>query len=133
MSGMELLTTERLTLRRMEAADASHLFELDADAEVRRYVHAGPPDMDRIRGEILPRMTAYDDLTDFVGLFAAEQRPSQRRRRPESSRLRSWTTGLPGESSRRSDSSRAVNSSIRRRPEPWQQTAIAIDARFATR
>ncbi len=71
------LETERLVLRRLVPADAERLFELDSDPEVRRYVHAGPPDLDRIREEVLPRMWAYDDHDNNLGFCAAEEKPSR--------------------------------------------------------
>ena len=64
------LETERLVLRPLEPADAELLFELDSDPEVRRYVHAGPPSLNRIREEVLPRMLAS-------GFWAAEEKPAR--------------------------------------------------------
>lgn len=77
MSDDVFLETERLVLRRLVPADAELLFELDSDPEVRRYVHAGPPDLDRIRKEILPRMCAHYDLDNDRGFWAAEQKPTR--------------------------------------------------------
>ena len=37
----EVLETERLTLRRLTAADADHLVELDSDPAVMRYLTGG--------------------------------------------------------------------------------------------
>lgn len=72
-----LLETPRLVLRRLEDTDAELLFELDSDPEVRRHVHAGPPDLQRIRREILPRMCAYYDRRNHLGFWAAEQKPDR--------------------------------------------------------
>lgn len=72
-----LLETERLVLRRLVSADAELLFELDSDPEVRRYVHAGSPDLSRIRDEVLPRMTAYYDHHDDLGFWAAEEKSTE--------------------------------------------------------
>lgn len=65
-----------MLLRRLVAADAERLFELDADPEVRRYVHAGPPNLERIRREILPRMCAAYGAGDDLGFWAAEEKTS---------------------------------------------------------
>jgi RimJ/RimL family protein N-acetyltransferase len=66
--------TERMALRRLVAADAARLFDLDSDPKVRRYVHAGPPDLARIREEVLPRMLGFDDDAKGAGFWAAEER-----------------------------------------------------------
>ena len=71
------LETERLVLRRLVPADAKRLFELDSDPEVRRFVHADPPDLDRIRDDVLPRMCAYYDDHDDLGFWAAEEKSTR--------------------------------------------------------
>jgi RimJ/RimL family protein N-acetyltransferase len=71
------LETERLVLRRLVPADAELLFELDSDPEVQRYVHAGPPDLGRIREEVLPRMSAYYGQHRDLGFWAAEEKPTR--------------------------------------------------------
>jgi RimJ/RimL family protein N-acetyltransferase len=75
VSGDPFLETERLILRRLVPADAELLFDLDSDPEVRRYVHAGAPDLERIRAEILPRMCA--DYGADRGFWAAELKPER--------------------------------------------------------
>ncbi len=62
-------------MRRLVPSDTELLYELDSDPEVRRYVHAGPPDLDRIRSEILPRMCA--DYGRDRGFWAAERKPTR--------------------------------------------------------
>lgn len=57
-SRSRVLETERLRLRPLEAADADHLAELDADPEVRRYVHLGAPPTRADLEAALPRMLA---------------------------------------------------------------------------
>lgn len=76
VGGGVFLETERLVLRPLVPADAELLHELDSDPEVRRYVHAGPPDLVRIRDEILPRMTAETGRDDR-GFWAAEEKPAR--------------------------------------------------------
>ncbi len=77
MSGAVFHETDRLVLRRMTPDDATALYALDADPEVRRHVHAGPPDLARIRDEILPRMEAAAEDRDDRGFWAAEEKPGR--------------------------------------------------------
>lgn len=72
-----LLRTERLTLRRFVEADAELLYALDEDPEVRRWVHAGPPDLRRIREVVLPRLLSYYARYPQWGFWAAEEGPAR--------------------------------------------------------
>jgi RimJ/RimL family protein N-acetyltransferase len=57
-----LLETERLILRRFTAADLDHLFTLDNDPEVMRYINGGEPTpREAIESDILPRFMQYDE------------------------------------------------------------------------
>lgn len=69
MSADTTLESEHLLLRPIDVGDADCIFELDSDPEVRRHVHAGPPDPIRIRDVVLPRMLEF-------GFWAAEQKPT---------------------------------------------------------
>jgi RimJ/RimL family protein N-acetyltransferase len=68
-----ILTTPRLRLRPVTAADAGDLCALDADLEVRRYVDlAEPPSLENIRNAMIPRWQAIDAATPAVGFWIAE-------------------------------------------------------------
>ncbi|GGJ98029.1 GNAT family acetyltransferase [Pilimelia anulata] len=67
---MDEIATPRLRLRRLTDADAADLAALDADAAVRRYIAADPPDAARVAAAVLPRMRGYDG-TGF-GYWAIE-------------------------------------------------------------
>lgn len=65
-----LLETQRLRLRPFTPADADHLFCLDNDPDVMRYINGGTPTPRAIiKNEILPRFCRYDD---HFGVWAAE-------------------------------------------------------------
>ena len=72
-----LVETERLTLRRFTADDAGHLFELDGDPEVMRFLSGGAPTpREVIETEILPRFLLYDECLPGLGFWAAEDQAS---------------------------------------------------------
>jgi len=72
-----LLTTKRLILRRFTAADAEHLFELDNDSEVMRYINGGTPtSLEIIEQKILPVFLRYDDRFPGFGFWAAIEKNS---------------------------------------------------------
>lgn len=74
---MILLKTERLILRRFTAADADHLYTLDNDPEVMRFLNGGTPTpMAIIKKEILPRFLTYDDRRPVFGFWAAVEKAS---------------------------------------------------------
>lgn len=64
------LETQRLRLRQFTKADADHLFHLDNDPEVMRYINGGTPTpRSVIENDILPGFCHYDD---HFGVWAAE-------------------------------------------------------------
>ncbi len=71
------LQTERMVLRRFDEADVDHLYALDGDPQVMRFVTGGEPTpRDRIRDETLPRLLrAYERFEGF-GVWAAVERPT---------------------------------------------------------
>lgn len=72
---MIILEAERLRLRRFTAEDGGHLYALDNDPEVMRWINGGAPTPRRvIDEEILPRFLAYDDSRPGFGFWAAEER-----------------------------------------------------------
>ena len=72
-----LLETERLILRRFTEADSDHLFALDNDPEVMRYINGGTPTPRRvIENDILPGFIHYDDEYPVFGFWAAVEKAS---------------------------------------------------------
>lgn len=72
-----LLKTERLILRRFTADDAGHLFELDGDPAVMRFLSGGvPTPREVIESEILPRFLRYDERLPGFGFWAADDKAS---------------------------------------------------------
>jgi RimJ/RimL family protein N-acetyltransferase len=66
-----LLETERLILRRFTEADADHLFALDNDPEVMRYINGGTPTPHEvIENDILPGFIHYDERCPAYGFWA---------------------------------------------------------------
>jgi RimJ/RimL family protein N-acetyltransferase len=67
-----LLESERLRLRRFTEADADHLFALDNDPEVMRYLNGGvPTPRTIIEAEILPGFMQVDAAHPAFGFLAA--------------------------------------------------------------
>ncbi len=70
-----LLETKRLILRRFTAHDLDHLFELDNDPEVMRYINGGAPVSRRvIQNEILPTFLTYDSRHPVFGFWVADHK-----------------------------------------------------------
>ena len=70
-----LLQTERLTLRRFTESDVDHLFALDDDAEVMRFINGGKPtSREEIENGILPAFFSYYDRYEGYGFWAAIER-----------------------------------------------------------
>jgi RimJ/RimL family protein N-acetyltransferase len=68
----DLLETERLVLRRFTDGDAGHLFDLDNDPEVMRYLSGGTPTpREVIAADILPRFLHYHERVPGFGFWAA--------------------------------------------------------------
>ncbi len=66
------LETERLVLRRFTEADADHLFELDSDPNVMRYINGGKPTpRHEIQNDILPAFLDYNERFEGYGFWAA--------------------------------------------------------------
>ena len=71
------LQTNRLLLRRFTEGDLDHLVDLDADAEVMRYINGGKPtSREEIETEILPRFLWYYDNFAGYGFWAAIEKAS---------------------------------------------------------
>ena len=69
------LETERLVLRRFVEADLDHLYALDNDPEVMRYINGGTPTPRAIvERDILPVFMRYDDRRPGFGFWAAVNR-----------------------------------------------------------
>jgi RimJ/RimL family protein N-acetyltransferase len=72
-----LLETERLILRRFTEADVDHLFELDNDPEVMRFINGGTPTpREVIQKDILPGFLQYDERFPGYGFWAAIEKTS---------------------------------------------------------
>lgn len=74
---LKLLETERLVLRRFTEDDAKHVFELDNDAEVMRFINGGIPiSMHMVQNDIMPVFLTYDELLPGLGFFAVVEKAS---------------------------------------------------------
>ena len=74
-----LLKTERLRLRRFTPTDADHLYALDNNPEVMRYINGGTPTPRRvIETEILPGFMQVDGTNPAFGFWAAEAKETGR-------------------------------------------------------
>jgi [ribosomal protein S5]-alanine N-acetyltransferase len=72
------LETDRLLLRRLTLADADHLYALDSDPEVMRFINGGAPTpLESIQTQILPRFLSYYEKYEQLGFWAAQDRESQ--------------------------------------------------------
>jgi RimJ/RimL family protein N-acetyltransferase len=72
-----VLETERMTLRRVTAADVDLLVELDSDPEVMRYLTGGRATSRReMEDEHLPAWLAWDERPGGFGFFAAHDKAS---------------------------------------------------------
>ncbi len=73
------METKRLILRRFTTADAGHLFDLDNDADVMRYINGGTPtSREIIEKEILPVFLKHDDQFPDYGFWAAIEKNSHK-------------------------------------------------------
>ena len=71
------LETERMVLRRFTAADADHLFDLDSDPEVMRFLTGGrPTSREVIQNDILPAFLSSYEPVSGLGVFAAIEKES---------------------------------------------------------
>jgi RimJ/RimL family protein N-acetyltransferase len=72
-----LLKTGRLVLRRCTSDDADHLYALDNDPEVMRYINGGTPTPRAvIEREMLPTFVRCDPRRPWAGFWAAVERAS---------------------------------------------------------
>jgi RimJ/RimL family protein N-acetyltransferase len=72
-----LLETERLVLRRFTAGDVQHLFDLDNDPEVMRFINGGVPTPRAvIENQILPVFLDHDERAPAYGFWAADEQSS---------------------------------------------------------
>lgn len=72
-----LLEAEGLALRRFTTADLDHLFALDNDPEVMRYINGSTPTPRAVvENEILPGFIHYDTRYPVYGFGAAVAKPS---------------------------------------------------------
>ncbi|WP_420629486.1 GNAT family N-acetyltransferase [Candidatus Leptofilum sp.] len=70
-----LLETARLRLRRFTGEDVDHLFALDNDPEVMRYLNGGVPTLRQVvEQKILPGFMQIDPVQPAFGFWAAEMR-----------------------------------------------------------
>ena len=70
-----LLQTKRLILRRFTKADADHLYDLDNDPQVMRYINGGAPTpRDVILNDLLPVFLRYDERRPGLGFWAAVEK-----------------------------------------------------------
>lgn len=68
------LHTERLVLRPFTEADADHLFALDNDPEVMRFINGGEPtSRETVEAKVLPRLLHDHPCTGTRGFWAAEE------------------------------------------------------------
>lgn len=66
------LETERLVLRRMDEADEAHLWALDSDPEVMRYINGGvPTPRQEVHERMLPVIRRWYEAGDAFGFWAA--------------------------------------------------------------
>lgn len=66
------MTSARMTLRRFTPDDLDHLYDLDNDREVMRYLNGGEPTPREVmEREILPRFLQYDEESPGFGRWAA--------------------------------------------------------------
>lgn len=87
-----LLKTPRLVLRQFGEADADHLFALDNDAEVMRFLNGGIPiAREVIVNEILPRFRHRDAKAPHFGFWALQEK--------ESGNFAGWVSFRPVEDS----------------------------------
>jgi RimJ/RimL family protein N-acetyltransferase len=69
---MDLLETERITLRRFNQKDFDNLFRLDSNSEVMKYISNGiPSTKERVQEVLNVIISKYDEWKTF-GLWAAE-------------------------------------------------------------
>lgn len=67
-----LLETNRMALRRFVESDAHHLYALDNDPEVMRYINGGvPTSLETIQTQILPTFLHADEQRRWSGFWAA--------------------------------------------------------------
>jgi RimJ/RimL family protein N-acetyltransferase len=72
-----LMKTERLVLRRFTPADLDHLYALDNDPEVMRYINGGTPTpREIIEREMLPTFLHYEEHQPGIGFWAAVEEAS---------------------------------------------------------
>jgi RimJ/RimL family protein N-acetyltransferase len=72
------LETERLILRRFTVADVDHLYALDNDPEVMRWLNGGEPvTRDEIAGEIMPDFVGESEGRGLFGYWAAFEKASR--------------------------------------------------------
>lgn len=70
-----LLETDRLALRRFTADNAQHIYALDNDPAVMRYINGGAPTpWEVIQTQILPGFLRYDDAQPGFGFWAVEEK-----------------------------------------------------------
>ena len=71
------LSTERLVLRQFTEDDAAHLFALDSDREVMRYISQfAPPDVESCRERIRTRFLPYYEKFPSYGFWPAAEKAS---------------------------------------------------------
>ncbi|HEV2376748.1 MAG TPA: GNAT family N-acetyltransferase [Streptosporangiaceae bacterium] len=72
-----VLETRRLRIRRFTESDVDHLFDLNSDPEVMRYINGGKPTpREVVRDEIIPFHLAFYERFPGLGTWAAESSPA---------------------------------------------------------
>jgi RimJ/RimL family protein N-acetyltransferase len=67
------LETQRLVLRRFTADDVDHLYELNGDPDVMRYLSGGKPTpREEVENRIIPFFLSFYERDDGLGFWAAE-------------------------------------------------------------
>lgn len=70
-----LIETKRLILRQFTSTDLDHIFALDNDPDVMRYLNGGTPtEREVIERDILPGFLQYDSQQPGVGFWAVDER-----------------------------------------------------------
>jgi RimJ/RimL family protein N-acetyltransferase len=68
--------TARLALRTFTPDDADHLYDLNRDPDVMRYLSGGEPTpRDEVRDRIIPFFLSFCERYESLGFWAAETRP----------------------------------------------------------